>query len=433
MYDMNQFQKSLTSFTANGVVYASSTSALTTGSALTFDGSTVGVFGGTTVGYRFNANRGTDDTSQGLRLGFFGIDSYRTSATLSQAQTAINFTKTGSNGTRTPYYIDSDGNSIWSPGTGTSPSEQMRLTSTGLGIGTSSPLSKLTVAANNASAGNEQFFITGKANTQQLRIGYNTTSNYGAIQAVQIGTGYRDLVLNADGGNVGIGTSTPSSYQSGTAKLVAYANANSQNSIFVRNDSNGASSSSAIALNAAGNTWGIEIGSAAKNSNALTFQLDYGGTNSTKMTLDSSGNLGLGVTPSAWDVFKAVQIQQGSISSSANAANNTVVGSNVYYNAGWKYVAASARATLYQQETGAHSWHTTGTTTGTAGGAASLTQAMTLDASGNLGVGTTSPLARLDIASGDALFRPRIRNTTDTHGGSPAPTQPKPAEAKTNN
>ena len=42
----------LTSFTANGVVYASSTSALTTGSVLTFNGTTLGVIGDTSVSSR---------------------------------------------------------------------------------------------------------------------------------------------------------------------------------------------------------------------------------------------------------------------------------------------------------------------------------------------------------------------------------------------
>jgi hypothetical protein len=95
-------------------------------------------------------------------------------------------------------------------------------------------------------------------------------------------------------GNVGIGTGSPDAFQSGTAKLAVYANVNSQHTAIVRNDNTGSSASSALALNANGNTWGIEIGSSAKNGNALTFQLDYGGTNAEKMRLNVSGNLGIG-------------------------------------------------------------------------------------------------------------------------------------------
>ena len=99
----------------------------------------------------------------------------------------------------------------------------------------------------------------------------------------------------ASAGDLGIGTAAPSGYLSGTAKVAVVANTNGQHSVLVRNDNAGSSASSALALTASGNTWGIECGSSAKNSNALTFQLDYSGGNATKMTLDSSGNLLVGV------------------------------------------------------------------------------------------------------------------------------------------
>jgi hypothetical protein len=102
-----------------------------------------------------------------------------------------------------------------------------------------------------------------------------------------------------DGTNLGVGTAAPSGYLSGTAKLVVLGNANSQHTALIRNDNTGSSASAALALTASGNTWGIECGSSAKNSNALTFQIDYGVTNSTKMTLDASGNLGIGTTTPA--------------------------------------------------------------------------------------------------------------------------------------
>jgi hypothetical protein len=107
------------------------------------------------------------------------------------------------------------------------------------------------------------------------------------------------------------------------------------------------------------------------------------------MRLDSSGNLGLGVTPSAWSGATAIQVGSGSYASvSGSGTYGGAYTSNAYYNSGWKYIGSN-NATLYQQLGGAHSWHTAAS--GTAGNAISFTQAMTLDASGNLGVGTTSP------------------------------------------
>jgi len=264
---------------------------------------------------------------------------------------------------------------------------------TNLGIGTTSPGYKLSVAGASGSAV-LNLLETG-VRSWGIRAGGTATNTFDIADFTAAAT---RLTIDSSG-NLGIGTTTPSSYLSGTAKLVAYANANAQNSILVRNDSTGASASSAIALNAAGNTWGIEIGSSAKNSNALTFQLDYGGTNSTKMTLDSSGNLGLGVTPSAWSstLVKAIQIADNGCSVSSFTTGNTSskilnFNNNAYYDAGgWKYVASSVATSRYELTNGEQRWYTA--PSGTAGNAISFTQAMTLDASGTLIVGSTSSMA----------------------------------------
>jgi hypothetical protein len=116
------------------------------------------------------------------------------------------------------------------------------------------------------------------------------------------------------------------------------------------------------------------------------------------MTLDSSGNLGLGVTPSASNL-PTIQSTYGIFV--GNSESN--ITSNAYYNSGWKYVSTAA-ATEYRQGGGAHQWNIAAS--GTAGDPISFTTAMTLDASGNLGVGTTSPAYRLDVqASGNTLAR----------------------------
>jgi len=69
-----------------------------------------------------------------------------------------------------------------------------------------------TVTANAAVGTNEQIFIRGSSdNNKQLRVGFDTTSNYGSIQALIEGTDWQSLALNPLGGNVGIGTSSPAS------------------------------------------------------------------------------------------------------------------------------------------------------------------------------------------------------------------------------
>jgi len=118
--------------------------------------------------------------------------------------------------------------------------------------------------------------------------------------------------------------------------------------------------------------------------------------------VDSSGNLGVGVTPSTWGgASKAIEIG----TYSAFSGNTSTAGAYVSNNAclstnndatGWVYKATDSGATLYRQQLGTHRWSYAGA--GTAGGAVTFTSAMTLDASGNLMVGTTSSIARCSIS-----------------------------------
>ena len=127
-----------------------------------------------------------------------------------------------------------------------------------------------------------------------------------------------------------------------------------------------------------------------------------GGGNVDRLTIDSSGNLGLGVTPSAWDsAFIAFDSGastasngNGTLYFQKNGGYTTGLGSNFYYNGGWKYKATAA-AGKYEINNNEHKWYSA--PSGTAGTAVSFTQAMTLTAAGDLGVGETSPAARLHL------------------------------------
>ena len=129
------------------------------------------------------------------------------------------------------------------------------------------------------------------------------------------------------------------------------------------------------------------------------------GSPSASMTLDTSGNLGIGVTPSAWNQsgYKALEI--GVIGNGINSGLNDIsVFANVYYNTTLKYATSGYAASYYVQNSGAHKWFNA--PSGTAGNTITFTQAMTLDASGNLLVGGTTQFgaAKLTITSGGAYI-----------------------------
>jgi hypothetical protein len=108
---------------------------------------------------------------------------------------------------------------------------------------------------------------------------------------------------------------------------------------------------------------------------------------------DASGNLGLGVTPSAWATFKAFELPN--ISFIASAGEYIQMIANGFYN-GTNYTYKTSNvATMYAQAVGQHQWFNA--PTGTANDTFTFTQAMTLDASGRLGIGIATPLSILHI------------------------------------
>ena len=108
-------------------------------------------------------------------------------------------------------------------------------------------------------------------------------------------------------------------------------------------------------------------------------------------------NLGLGVTPSAWNTAggAALQIKNASLISYGNA--DVELAFNSFFNGtNYKYIA-NGFATRYDQVSGTHAWFNAAS--GTAGNTITFTQAMTLNASGNLGIGTTAPLGKLHVSA----------------------------------
>jgi hypothetical protein len=266
----------------------------------------------------------------------------------------------------------------------TASTERMRLDSSGnLGIGTSSPATKLDVSGAITSSGSINPYLAlnnGTAISYVQVSSNNLDIRVGGANAITLNTNSTERMRIDSSGNVGIGTSSP------TAKLHVVGSSG------VIVDSNSSSDAGINTKTTAGNwKFGTGIGSSTNCWNV--YDLTAGAE---RMRLDSSGNLGLGVTPQTWSSgFKAIQIGTGS-SIYNNNAGDTFIGANYYTDAsGVNRYIATTLAAAYGQLDGTHSFFTA--PSGTAGNAITFTQAMTLDASGNLLVGTTTQVGKLNL------------------------------------
>lgn len=113
-------------------------------------------------------------------------------------------------------------------------------------------------------------------------------SGYSFALSKRVGSTTTDLLTLTDEGGLKLGPDA-TGYSTSEPLAVVKDAASAVNAV-VRNNSTSASASAGIAVNAYGNSWRVAVGSTAKNSNSLTFEVDALGSPVVKLALDTTGN-----------------------------------------------------------------------------------------------------------------------------------------------
>jgi len=288
-----------------------------------------------------------------------------------------------------------------------------------VGIGTTSPSAPLDIEHGTVGEGiNVSLFSTTQSNGPVLRLAHSLSNTVGTQAAVTVndvlgkilfagsdGSSFYDgAAIIADASQTFSGTAGGTRLEfhttdSGTQTL-------DQRMVIDQDGSVGIGTSSPdrnLVVNSGASSGYIQLVNTASGtaaSNGFELKLDSAGAivdlinrengdmrfftnNQQRMTIDSSGNIGIGVVPDNANL--PTVISEYGIYSGNSQANITA---NTYYNSGWKYEDTNT-ATRYNQTNGVHYWYTAAS--GTADTAISWSEAMRIDDSGNVGISNSSP------------------------------------------
>ena len=190
------------------------------------------------------------------------------------------------------------------------------------------------------------------------------------------------------GGNVLIGTTTDAGYRldvAGTARINGNTLISTSSNANLQIRSNADAQYIFFTTTSVSDNW--LIGTSGSNqslqfrSNAYTI-----GTGSMRMELTNGGNLGLGVTPSAWSLGTAFDINGGPAILGYN--NSMQLGNNCYYNGQWVYKASTYAQLFVLDNDGSFRFNLAGT--GTGGNAITFNLGMKINNNGNISINSNT-------------------------------------------
>jgi len=295
-----------------------------------------------------------------------------------------------------------------------------------VGIGTTNPGAKFTVGSNLTVNTNPDVTISGHfvagGSTGGVMVGYTGNTIQGRTGTGSVLNTNGNLNLNPYGGNVGIGTTTPQrkleiydgasgGVGNSNAELVLEDNGNAGLSILGTTVHSG----SIYFGDSTNNALGViqyGLSSHATNANALMFQTNA----SEKMRITSNGNVGIGTTSPSYllhaerstNGIEGIYIKNPNTGTAAQtrmtveSASSALTFSaypSTYSDAAWADRVAlfgeSSAAGINIAAVGASADIRLMT-----GGAAAGNERVRIESTGNLGIGTTSPAAKLSINQG---------------------------------